>query len=100
MSPYNNPPKAAALKYQPTSPHSAPVVVASGYGYTAQKIIDIAEENNVPVYEDDSLATILAQFHAGSEIPAELYKAIVDIYLYFLNYSTETTKSPMNSNSD
>ena len=89
MSPYESPAKrgvsrAAALRYQPGSPNSAPVVVASGLGYTAEKIVEIAQENQVPVYQDDSLATILAQFRAGSEIPPELYQAIVEIYLYFL----------------
>lgn len=43
-------------------------------------------EAGVPVYEDDSLATLLTQLQLGAEIPAELYQAIVDIYIYFLGY--------------
>lgn len=89
MSRYKEVQKAAALKYQPDSPHSAPVIVASGMGYAAEKIVEIAEENHVPVYQDDSLATVLSQLQAGSEIPEELYQAIVDIYLYFLNFNGE-----------
>ena len=40
----------------------------------------------MPVYEDDSLATLLTQLQLGAEIPKELYQAIVDIYIYFLGY--------------
>lgn len=77
--------KAVALKYDETR-NSAPVIVASGMGYMAEKIVETANENGVPVYEDDSLATILTQLELGSQVPEELYRAVVDIYLYFLNY--------------
>ena len=76
--------RAVALHYG--ADDTAPVVVASGMGYLAEKIVDVAQENGVPVYEDDSLATILSQLRLGQEIPAELYQAIVDIYIYFLNF--------------
>ncbi|WP_038323845.1 EscU/YscU/HrcU family type III secretion system export apparatus switch protein [Caproiciproducens sp. R1] len=91
MSQYDRTNHAAALRYSQDSPHSAPVVVASGSGYAAQKIIDIAQENGVPVYHDDSLASLLSQLEAGTEVPPELYQAIVDIYLYFLNYSFDAS---------
>ena len=76
--------RAVALQYG--ADDSAPVVVASGMGYLAEKIVDVAQENGVPVYEDDSLATILSQLSLGQEIPPELYQAIVEIYVYFLNF--------------
>ncbi len=87
MSKYEKLPRAAALQYSPDSSHGAPVIVASGMGEMAQRIVDIAELNHVPVYQDDSLSTLLSQLQAGSEIPSELYQAIVDIYVYFLNYT-------------
>lgn len=76
--------KAVAIKYDDAK-NSAPVIVASGMGYMAEKIIETANESGVPVYEDNSLATILTQLELGSQVPEELYQAIVDIYLYFLN---------------
>ena len=76
--------KAVALRYDGTE--AAPVVVASGLGYMAQKIVEVASENNIPVYEDSSLATVLSQFKLGQEIPEELYAAIVEIYVYFLKF--------------
>ena len=77
--------KAVALKYNPDK-NGAPVIVASGMGYLAERITETAMEAGVPVYEDDSQATLLTQLQLGSEIPAELYQAIVDIYIYFLGY--------------
>ncbi|MDK2968130.1 MULTISPECIES: EscU/YscU/HrcU family type III secretion system export apparatus switch protein [Lacrimispora] len=77
--------KAVALKYD-DSKNTSPVIVASGMGYTAEKIVEMANENGIPVYEDNSLATMLTQLELGSQIPEELYQTIVDIYLYFLDY--------------
>lgn len=77
--------KAVALKYNPEK-NGAPVIVASGMGYMAERITETAMEAGVPVYEDDSLATLLTQLKLGAEIPRELYQAIVEIYIYFLGY--------------
>ena len=75
---------AVALRYEGGS--GAPVVVASGMGYLAEKIVEVAAESGVPVYEDNSLATMLSQLSLGQEIPDSLYRAIVEIYVYFLNF--------------
>ena len=76
---------AVALKYDEFN-NAAPVVIASGVGYMAEKMVEVASEHNVPVFEDSSLSTLLAQLDLGAEIPDELYQVIVDIYVYFLNY--------------
>jgi len=83
---------AVALKYDESN-NMAPIVVASGVGYLAEKIIEVATENNVPVFEDSSLSTILSQLDLGVEIPEELYRAVVDIYVYFLNYLPKNKKN-------
>lgn len=86
MSEYNyNSKKAVALKYDEER-DKAPLVVASGMGYMAERITEAAIKAGVPVYEDNSLATLLSQLKLGSPIPADLYRAIIDIYLYFLGY--------------
>ena len=77
--------KAVALSYDENK-NAAPIIVASGMGYIAEKTIEVARESGVPVYEDNSLATMLTQLNLGAEIPTELYQAIIDIYIYFLNY--------------
>lgn len=76
--------RAVALQYGVSD--SAPVIVAAGMGHLAEKILDVAQENGVPIYEDNSLATILSQLNLGQEIPQELYRAVVEIYVYFLNF--------------
>ena len=82
---------AVALQYG--AGDAAPVVVASGMGYMAEKIIETAADAGVPIYEDNSLATALVQLKLGQEIPEDLYKAIVEIYVYFLNFDpTEREK--------
>ena len=76
--------RAVALSYDGGA--GAPVVVASGMGYMAEKIVEVAAESGVPIYEDNSLATMLSQLSLGQEIPDSLYRAIVEIYVYFLNF--------------
>ncbi len=75
--------RAVALRYEGDG---APVVVASGMGCLAEKIVEVASESGVPVYEDTSLATVLSRLSLGQEVPDALYQAIVDIYVYFLNF--------------
>ena len=87
--------KAVALQYG--AGDVAPVVVASGMGYMAEKIVEVAADNGVPIYEDNSLATILTQLQLGQEIPEELYKAIVDIYVYFLHFDPSAPEGARNS---
>jgi flagellar biosynthesis protein len=79
--------KAVALKYD--GKDSAPVIVASGLGYMAEKIVEVANKSDVPVYEDTSLATLLTQLELGAKIPEEVYKAVVEIYVYFLQLELE-----------
>ncbi|MCI8342672.1 MAG: hypothetical protein HFE62_05600 [Firmicutes bacterium] len=89
MSKYNVNPqnRAVALKYDGSE--LAPIVVATGMGHMAEKIVETALEHNVPVFEDNSLATLLSRLELGQEIPEELYKMIVDIYVYFLNFTVK-----------
>lgn len=80
----SSPQRAAALRYRPED--GAPVIVASGMGHLAEKIVEVAQDNGVPIYEESSLATVLTQLELGQQIPEELYQAVVDIYIYFLNF--------------
>lgn len=88
MSPFEKLQRAAALKYSGES-DEAPVVVASGMGSAARKIVGLAEKSGVPVFRDDSLATLLVKLNAGTQIPPELYQAVVDIYVYFLKFRVD-----------
>ena len=80
--------KAAALKYD-SEKNGAPMIVAAGIGYMAEKITETAMKAGVPIYEDDSIASLLTQMKLGEEIPEELFQAIVEIYIYFLGFTGE-----------
>lgn len=61
--------RAVALHYGESD--TAPVIVASGMGYLAEKIVETAADSGVPIYEDNSLATIISQLQLGQEDPRE-----------------------------
>lgn len=80
--------KAVALKYN-AERDEAPVVIASGYGSVAEKIIDIAEQKGIPVFRDDSAASLLCMLEVGNSVPPELYEVIAAIYCQLLQVSSE-----------
>ena len=77
---------AVALKYNPEKDYS-PIVVASGHGNVAQKIIELAADNGVPVYRDDSAASLLTMLNVGQQIPPELYEIVAGIYVEIVKIS-------------
>lgn len=80
--------KAVALKYN-VEKDMAPVVIASGYGEIAERIIDIAEQKGIPVFRDDSAASLMCMLDVGSNIPTELYEVIAAIYGQIMKTSAE-----------
>ncbi len=80
--------EAVALRYNSTE-DVAPVVIASGYGAVAERIIDIAEQQGIPVFRDDSAASLLCMLEVGSNIPPQLYELIAAIYAQLLQTSAK-----------
>lgn len=72
--------QAIALAYEPGT--SAPAIVAAGRGYVADRIIETAKENDVPLYEDGELSDTLMRLQIGDTIPPELYKVVADILIF------------------
>lgn len=73
--------KAAALSYNPGD-DAAPRVIASGKGVIAEKILEKAQQNKIPVYEDGHLAETLVKLKLGSEIPVELYEVVAQVLAF------------------
>ena len=70
---------AVALKYE-AEVRPAPYVVAKGEDYLAQKIKEVARENNVEIVENKPLARMLySNVDIGADIPPELYQAVAEI---------------------
>lgn len=72
--------KAAAIKYE--KENGAPQVVALGENNVADKIIEIAKQNDVTVYENAPLAESLNNLSIGQEIPKELYDVVAQILIF------------------
>ena len=72
--------QAIALEYDPND--SAPKVIASGQGIIAEKIIEKAKEERIPVHKDDKLADTLSGLEIGDMIPPELYEVVAEILVF------------------
>ena len=73
---------AVALQYDQLK-MSAPVMVAKGVGFIAEKIKEIARQNNVPIVENKPLAQVLNKMVKVNEvIPENLYKAVAEVLAY------------------
>lgn len=73
--------KAVALRYEPQS-EAAPIVVAKGKGYLAERIEELARENGVPLKEDQQLADYLMALDLYEEIPPQLYTVVAEILAF------------------
>ncbi|WP_026515406.1 flagellar biosynthesis protein FlhB [Butyrivibrio sp. LB2008] len=73
---------AVAIKYD-AEEADAPIVVAKGADFMAQKIKELAKENNVEIVENKPLARMLyANVEVGELVPPELYKAVAEVLAY------------------
>lgn len=80
-----NPPDiAVALNYDGKR---APRITAKGQGYTAEQILALAKEHNIPLHADVALVKVLSKMSLGDEIPRELYVAIAEViaFVYLLS---------------
>lgn len=73
---------AVALRYDPAS-SNAPVLLAKGARLIAQRIREVAEENNIPVIRNAPLTRALySAAEVGREIPPELYEAVAEVLAF------------------
>jgi flagellar biosynthesis protein len=72
---------AAAIKYDPEK-NVAPIILAKGKGSIAEEIIRIAEENDVPLYQDAALAKLLGSLELETEIPPEMYSVVAEVLAF------------------
>lgn len=71
---------AVALSYEEGD--QAPKILATGKGYVAEKIIEAAKEENVPVHKDEKLADTLSKLEIGDYIPKGLYGVVAEILVF------------------
>ena len=73
--------KAVALGYDEKK-DNAPKVLASGKGLIAEKIIEIARDNNIPMHRNADLVEILSLLEIDESIPIEVYSVVAKIFTY------------------
>ncbi|MBE1237053.1 EscU/YscU/HrcU family type III secretion system export apparatus switch protein [Phaeovibrio sulfidiphilus] len=80
-------PVAVALDYDPLAGDNAPRVVASGRGFIAEQILQLAFAHGVRVRKDADLVEVLSAVDIDSEIPLEAFMAVAEIlaYVYHAN---------------
>ena len=81
---------AVALQYD-TSIAAAPIVIAKGEDYLAQKIKEKAREYEIEIVENKPLARAL--YHnvdIGGEVPEELYQAVAEVLAYVYSIKNKT----------
>lgn len=73
---------AVAIKYD-AQQNAAPVVVAKGEDFLAQKIREAAKEHRIEIVENKPLARMLyANVDVGQEVPPELYQAVAEVLAF------------------
>lgn len=73
---------AAAIKYDKET-SEAPILLAKGADHLAQKIKDIAKDNQIEIVENKPLARMLYyNVEVGAEVPPELYQMTAEVLAY------------------
>ncbi|MEE9240565.1 MAG: EscU/YscU/HrcU family type III secretion system export apparatus switch protein, partial [bacterium] len=73
---------AVAIQYD-REKMEAPILVAKGRGFIAQKVREIAKEHDIPVVENKPLARGLYKaVQVGQVIPEEFYKTVAEVLAY------------------
>ena len=86
---------AISLQYQKEI-NSAPKITARGEGWVAEKIIEIAQERNIPIRKDKDLLNLLSEIDVGREVPESLYKVVAELlaWVYQLNKNYPDSNKP------
>jgi flagellar biosynthetic protein FlhB len=85
---------AVALTYDREA-MTAPHLVAKGAGFIAERIKEIAKENDVPIVENPPMARELyAQVEIGAEIPEQFFKAVAEVLAYVYRLKGQIVEPP------
>lgn len=87
--------QAAALRYA-QGKDAAPRLLAKGKGTVADRILEIARRNGIPIREDRELVQVLASLDLYQEIPPELYKAVAEILVFLYSLNRGAVQAPSN----
>ncbi|MGE3840111.1 MAG: EscU/YscU/HrcU family type III secretion system export apparatus switch protein [Vicinamibacterales bacterium] len=70
--------RAAALAYEATDDR-APRLLARGEGLVAERIVEAARREGIPIHENAAVVDVLSRIDLEREIPPELYRVVAEI---------------------
>ena len=79
--------KAVSLQYD-SARQEAPVITAKGQGIIAEKIIEIAKKNHLPIKDDPDLIEILSQLELDEQIPPAVYQVVAEVFAFIYHLNT------------
>jgi len=75
--------KAAALKYD-QGHNASPELIAKGQGEIAKKILSLANEHQISVFQNKVLVDSLLNLEVHEEIPPRLYQAVAELFTWLM----------------
>lgn len=88
--------KAVALGYE-EDVDPAPIILGSGNGVVAEKILAIANEHNIPIHQDADLVEILSVLDINEYIPLEVYSIVAEIFSYIHEHNEKKKQNKLRS---
>lgn len=85
--------RAIALRYD-RERDPAPRLVAKGRGHLAERIIALAQAENIAIYEDPDLVTMLAALDLNREIPPVLYQVVAEVLAFVYRMNAQHAPGP------
>ena len=82
---------AVALKWDGSG---APRVTAKGCGKTAQRILELAQEHDIPKLHEQGSVELLLLVNLDHEIPQSLYVAVAETIAFAYSLTNESQSSP------
>ena len=70
--------QAVAIQYD-VNKDSAPRIIAAGQGSLADKILKLAEDHRIPLFEDPSLADLMSKLTINKNIPLALFPLVAEV---------------------
>lgn len=83
--------KAAALKYEQDK-QSAPQLIAKGKGEVAEKILRLAKEHDISIFENQALVDSLLNLDLHEEIPPRLYQGVAELFSWLMKIENRQLK--------
>lgn len=88
--------QAVAVKESRAGTNALPRITASGKGYLAERILELAFAHGVKVRQDSELTSILAKLEVESPVPLEALECVAEILrrVYQANSQMEPAVKP------